>query len=144
MKLKKIVCALDFSEHSDETLAYAASLAAAQGAELLVVNVIEHLHGFDNFQILALAPDEIAAKLEVIATEKLAAHLATIRDTVPQATSAVRHGKASSQIIEAAEEADADLIVMGSHGRTGLSHLLLGSAAEAVVRGAGCAVLVVK
>jgi universal stress protein A len=57
---------------------------------------------------------------------------------------AVRHGKASVQIIKMAREMKADLIVMGSHGRTGLSHVIIGSVAEAVIRHAHCPVLVVR
>lgn len=56
----------------------------------------------------------------------------------------VRHGKASVEIIEMAREMKADLIVMGSHGRTGLSHVVIGSVAEAVVRHASCPVLVTR
>ncbi len=143
-KVKKIICALDFSEHSEKTLAYAAGLAKDLGAELGIVHVIDHLHGFDNFQILALGPDEIAAKLEADASEKMAAQISALDDDFANTEITVRHGKASSQIIEMVKEDGADLIVVGRHGKSGLLHSLVGSVAEAVVRSAACAVLVVK
>ena len=60
------------------------------------------------------------------------------------ATEAVREGKTWVEICDAADEEKADIIVIGSHGRTGLSHVLMGSVAETVVRHAGCPVLVVR
>src|SRR5208282_5412543 len=59
-------------------------------------------------------------------------------------TTAVEHGEPKSQIIEAASEWHADLIVVGSHGRKGLGHFLLGSVSDAVVRHAGCSVEIVR
>jgi universal stress protein A len=60
------------------------------------------------------------------------------------ATKAVREGKTWVEICDAAKEENADIIVIGSHGRTGLSHVLIGSVAETVVRHASCPVLVVR
>lgn len=146
MEFKKILCAVDFSDHSEATVANAATVASTRRAELHLVHVIDHLHGFDHFQLLAITPDEIAQKLEKDAVEKLT-KLRTRLTKENEPTKfeiSVRHGKASKQIVEAAEEIGADLIVVGSHGRTGLSRTFLGSVAEAVVRAASCSVLVAK
>jgi universal stress protein A len=120
-------------------------MASTRQAELHVVHVVDHLHGFDHFQILAMTPDEIAKRLEADAVERLTSLRAGLTQKGPTNFELiVRHGKASHQIVEMAKEIEADLIVVGNHGKTGLAKALLGSVAEAVVRSASCSVLVAK
>ena len=143
MQIKKILCPTDFSETSEKSLDYALFLAKAHQAQLVILHVVDHLQGFDHYEILALTPMEIAQKMEKRANENLDDLLTRIEGAV-SAEKAVRNGKTSVEICEAAREAQADIIVIGSHGRTGLSHVLIGSVAETVVRHADCPVLVVR
>ena len=143
MKIKRILCPTDFSATAEKALEYAVFLASSHNAELQLLHVVDHLHGFDNYLILSMTPHEIAERMEKHANENLSDVTNQIKETV-KTEKAVRHGKTSVQIIEMAREMKADLIVMGSHGRTGLSHVIIGSVAEAVVRHACCPVLVVR
>lgn len=143
MEIKKILCPTDFSETSEKAVEYALFLATAHQAQLILLHVVDHLQGFDHYEILALTPMEIAKKIEKRATESLDDLVNRIKGSVA-VDKAVQHGKTSVEICEAAKAAQADLIVIGSHGRTGLSHVLIGSVAETVVRHADCPVLVVR
>jgi universal stress protein A len=143
MEIKKILCPTDFSETSEKAVEYALFLATAHQAQLTLLHVVDHLQGFDHYEILALTPMEIAKKIEKRATESLDDLVNRIKGSVA-VDKAVQHGKTSVEICEAAKAAQADLIVIGSHGRTGLSHVLIGSVAETVVRHADCPVLVVR
>ena len=143
MKIKRILCPTDFSEIAEKAVEYAVFLASSHNAELQLLHVVDHLHGFDNYLILSMTPHEIAERMEKHANENLSDVTNQIKETV-KTEKAVRHGKASVQIIAMAREMKADLIVMGSHGRTGLSHVIIGSVAEAVIRHAYCPVLVVR
>ena len=71
MKIKNMLCPVDFSEHSDQALKYAAFLARTHGAKLTLLHVIEHLHGFDHHIILALTPQAIKEKMEKEASIQL-------------------------------------------------------------------------
>ncbi|MBE9502708.1 MAG: universal stress protein [Proteobacteria bacterium] len=143
MEIKKILCPTDFSEAAKKAFEYAVFLASSQHAELVLLHVVDQLHGFDNYEILSLTPQEISERMETHAYENMSDILDQIKGSIAIET-AVEHGKSSVQIIEKAREVKADIIVMGSHGRTGLSHVLIGSVAETVVRHASCPVLVVK
>jgi universal stress protein A len=143
MKIKRILCPTDFSATAEKALEYAVFLASSHNAELQLLHVVDHLHGFDNYLILSLTPHEIAERMEKHANENLSDVANQIKETV-KIEKAVRHGKTSVQIIEMAREMKADLVVMGTHGRTGLSHVIIGSVAEAVIRHAHCPVLVVR
>jgi len=112
-------------------------------AELQLLHVVDQLHGFDSFQVLALMPNEIADRMETQANKKLSKMISQIKENL-EIKKAVRHGKTYVEIIEMVREMIADLIVMGRHGRTGLSHVVIGSGAEAVVRYASCPVLVIR
>ena len=143
MDINRILCPTDFSKTAQKGLEYAVSLASFHDAEIVLLHVVNQLHGFDNFQIVALTPQEIAEGMEKRAYETLG-NLADQVEGSVRIEKAVRHGKASVEIAKAADEIGADLVVMGSHGRSGLSHVLIGSVAEAVVRHVTCPVLIVR
>ncbi|MGD2029269.1 MAG: universal stress protein [Desulfobacterales bacterium] len=143
MKIKKILCPVDFSEISVNALDYAVFLASHHYAELLLLHVVEHLHEFEHYQILVFTPQEISEKMEKNAYEELNKLAKSIKNTLKVET-LIRQGKAFVEIIKEAKEKDMDLIVMASHGRTGISHMLMGSVAEKVVRKANCPVLVFR
>ena len=122
---------------------YAVFLASHHQAKLLLMHVVEYHQDFEYYQILVFTPQELAEKMEKQAHEELNKLTEQIKKTIKVET-VVRQGKAFVEIIKTAKEKDMDLIVMGSHGRTGISHMLMGSVAEKVVRKANCPVLIVR
>jgi nucleotide-binding universal stress UspA family protein len=140
MKVKKILAPTDLSELSRAGLRYALELGKSEGAEVLVYNVVgpsqEWLDKHDEFYTVDRQIEKHKKMLGLFL--KL-----TCGDLLPQVS--VRHevgfGVSYKTIVEKAEEEKADLIVMSTHGSTGLSHALIGSVTEKVVRTASCPVL---
>ena len=144
LEMSKVVCAVDFSEYSDYALQYAVHIAEAFDADLKVLHVVE-LPFLPSYSLagvpdLGIPVDEI----EEGARKKMGEVIAACRKTYGKVEGEVRTGTAFIEIISYARETDADLIVVGTHGRTGLRHILIGSVAEKVVRKAPCPVLSVK
>ena len=138
----KILCPVDFSEHSQAALEHAADVARRFGAELTLVHVVEPVlypvaYGLP--PVSAVDYESVARESAGKALEKLAAGLGTLKAKIR-----VDSGAASQRICDLAKSDGYDLIVLATHGYTGLKHVLLGSTAERVVRHAPCAVLVVK
>ena len=143
--IRKILCPVDLSSCADHALAYAAELAEKFAAELTVLYAVPDIVTVlpDGVMPVPLAgPDatELIADGKTAVTEKLTA-LGTARLN-PKVE--VRIGSAEEEIIAVAKELPADLIVIGTHGRRGLTHFFLGSVAEKVVRTAPCPVLTVR
>ncbi|MFO8006157.1 MAG: universal stress protein [Candidatus Brocadiia bacterium] len=144
IRFDKIVCAVDFSKYSDHALRYALSLARLFGAELTVVHVVEM--PFLPSYSMAGVPDLSmpVEELEENAREHLNEKLEQCRSEHADVEAEVLTGSPFVEIIDFARQVEADLIVMGTHGRSGLRQLLIGSVAEKVVRKAPCPVLTVK
>jgi nucleotide-binding universal stress UspA family protein len=142
---KLIVVATDGSPPADKALDYAVAHAKLVGARLRVVTVLEYqVYGMGagalGPQVAAVYPQADEAATAVVTSAAARARRAGIEcDEV-----LLRAHEASSAIVRDAEAAGADLIIVGSHGRTGLSRMLLGSVAERVVRLAASPVLVVR
>lgn len=137
--LKKILVPVDFSKASKKALQYANSFAGQFGAELTLLHVIQPAVTAPAFDTL---PQELAET-----TEDAERSLADFRSTVDDGILTkclIRKGSPHMEIIDLAKELEVDLVVLSTHGRTGLSHVLLGSTAEKVVRRAGCPVLIVR
>jgi nucleotide-binding universal stress UspA family protein len=144
--IKKILVPVDFSPHAERAFQYAITLASRLGAQLRVVHVVEDpfVTGAWSSEVYVpyipeLLEDLIAGAEQQLATLKAAAVAKGIT-----ADSAVITGRPAQTIVEHAEEGAFDLIVMGTHGRTGLSHVVMGSVAERVVRKAPCPVLTLR
>jgi universal stress protein A len=135
---KTIVHPTDFSSSSTAALNVARAIARAHGARLVLVHVVP-------YERVAGVVREMLTELETSREE-----LETLRQRVDgpdlkfPVEGHLRRGLAPEEILEAAAETSADLIVIGTHGRTGLKRLLLGSVAESVLRGAPCPVISVK
>lgn len=144
ISLKTIVCAVDFSQFSDYALRYALDLARVFDAELKLVHIVE-LPFLPSYS-LAGVPDLSlpVEQIEQSAQETMQKVLDDCRSKYQNVGGEVRTGTAFVEIINYAREVGADLIVVGTHGRTGLSHMIIGSVAEKVVRKAPCPVLSVK
>jgi universal stress protein A len=141
MNNSKILYATDFSPNSVTALGYASSLAVAEGATLIVAHVDDTTPGLvlgDVGYCYIPQVDEIAHK-EFERLQKIV----PIRDGVTFEHRFLR-GDAADGILQLAELERADIIVIGTHGRTGQKLLLMGSVAEAVVRRAKCSVLTIK
>lgn len=137
--IKRILVPTDFSEPADAALTYALDLASKLGAKVSLVHVFDDpsgIHSGEYFPMPAEMRSEIVADLRRRLAEVVAQHGHS--ELNPQ----VLIGPTARSIVEGAR--DADLIVMGTHGRHGVSHLLLGSVAERVVRTATCPVLTVR
>lgn len=141
--IRKIVAAVDFSELSDRALDAAIELARRFSAELHLV------HAFD-VRVPLVTPYEVAIPTTFIeearraAERKLEAQAKRAQEAGVRAQSHLTEVPAASSIRDVAEELGADLVVMGTHGHTGLKHVLLGSVAERTLRHAPCSVLTVK
>jgi nucleotide-binding universal stress UspA family protein len=142
-RIQRIVCPTDFSPTAAKAVDYAADLARSLGAELVLLHVIPDL----NYPIrglgMAAAFPHLREEVHARANEQLAALPAKLGQGLVVKTE-VRDGAPHDVILAAAKDHGADLIVMGTHGYTGLKHALLGSAAERVVRLATCPVLTVR
>lgn len=140
--LKKILCPVDHSECSYLALKYAISLALKDEAKLYLMHVIDtRLYDTEIYKFSPYKLDEIDMnKIH----EDLIKSLPEGTMDVLEVETIVIKGIPFHEIINAATEIGADLIVIGTHGRTGLSHVVMGSVAEKVVRKASCPVLTVR
>jgi nucleotide-binding universal stress UspA family protein len=143
--IRRILVPVDFSAHSERATEYACQLAARLGASLELLHVVDDpfLSGAWSPELPIPNPAPLLDELVGDASIRLARYVSPQRSTVA-AHSVVLRGPTSRMIVAHAAACDVDLIVMGTHGRTGLSHLLLGSVAERVLRTAGCPVLTIK
>lgn len=131
IKLARILLPTDFSKFSGEATKYACALAEQFGAELHVLHVLEAQE---------TAYPELMEPVEKALAQVLNPKWAEGRKVVK----ATAQGPAFLEIIKYAREHDIDLIVLGTHGRSGLVHVLVGSVAERVVRKSPCPVLTVR
>jgi nucleotide-binding universal stress UspA family protein len=144
-RITRIVVPTDFSDTSDTALTYARSLADSLGASLHLVHV------FDDSYVDAMLADTSAAVYESMRSTAMGTARRKLQRRMPPAErrrlfgkTAMITGTPAAAIVDYADEHDIDLIVMGTHGRRGFAHLLLGSVAEQVVRTAKCPVLTVR
>jgi nucleotide-binding universal stress UspA family protein len=135
--------AVDDSDPSDAALAVAAKLAAC-GTKLIVCHAVDTMKLYENATTFGYDPTPMADELRAEARAALERSLAHAGLTVEPANIAIVEGEAVTAILETAQERGADLIVIGSHGRRGITRLILGSVAENVVRHAPTPVLVVR
>lgn len=143
MRIAKILVPTDFSPSSEGAAQHAAELAKVFSALVVVLHVMESDFDYKGYGLDADAIPVIQEELQAA----IEGQLAQVGGTFPESVSTslhVRRGAAWHEIVEAAREHAADLVVMGTHGHTGLEHVLLGSTAEKVVRSAPCPVLTVR
>jgi nucleotide-binding universal stress UspA family protein len=146
MEIGSILVPTDFSECGNYALSYAASLARNFQSTIICVHVIEPIVPTVGYSGMTepLPMADISEQLEDSAERELP-KLAECEDCAGlEIEELIVHGEAASEIVRVANERAVDLIVISSHGRTGLGRILFGSTAEAVVRHANCPVLVVK
>jgi nucleotide-binding universal stress UspA family protein len=144
----KILAPTDFSDDSNLALSYAMTLAQKFSSEIIVVHVDQPLAPV---MVSELNPgvdvstmNRIAEEQRLLALKELDETTGRLREGGVKARGLMRVGAPFLEIINAAQSESADLIVMGTHGRTGLVHVLMGSVAERVVNKAPCPVLTVR
>ena len=143
---KRILFATDFSDCSQPARRVAESLAVKLSAELHLLHVIADpaVYVLDPTALPAEAIHEMLAQREAESIAALNRLPEEGADEIQATVRATRQGAARDEIVHYAEENNIDLIVIGTHGRTGLGRLVLGSVAEGVVRLAKCPVLTVR
>ena len=141
--IKRILVPIDFSASSLEALAYASQLTQRFGAELLVLHVVEPVYAAEP-NVGSADLTTLLDEQERIADEQLARISANLSKQGQRVRTQVECGVPAQAIVEVANDSATDLIVIATHGRTGLSHMLIGSVAERVVRLANCPVLTIR
>lgn len=138
MAQKTILFPTDFSTASDAALVHAESLAKQSGARLLIVHVEE--------PPLAYGGGELYYGLPEPGSERILAMLEDVRPKDPAVPFAYRMtmGDPAAEVVRMAADEGAEMIVMGTHGRSGMLRLLMGSVAEGIVRQAPCPVLIYR
>jgi universal stress protein A len=142
VSFRRILVAIDFAESAEQALARAVELARSESAELIILHVYIDLPAY---------PEVTAGRVEAIYEEQrrwvedeLERRARTARGQGLIVRPLVRTGSPAGTIARVAAEERADLVVVGTHGRSGIDRLVVGSVAERVVRHAPCPVLVVK
>jgi universal stress protein A len=144
MDIRRILAPTDFSEGSKQAVTYAYELAHTFGAQLLLLHVIElPVYPVEIF-LPSAEGTSLLNDLERQALLDLARLLPTAEGGKVEVMCQVLVGTPYYKIIEFTEAEKVDLIVMATHGRTGFSHLVMGSVAERVVRTAPCPVLTIR
>ena len=145
VQIRKILCPTDFSPNSEHALLYGIALASAYQAQLKLLHVVELpvIAAADYYTGMGFTPEEVG-RFKEAAGEQLENRLKEIQKEYTNATCELASGTPFVEIIRVAKDDTSDLIVLGTHGRSGLAHMLIGSVAEKIVRKAPCPVLTVK
>jgi nucleotide-binding universal stress UspA family protein len=144
--ITRILVPIDFSAHSERALDHAAALAKTFGASVELLHVVEDPFAHGGWGSEMYIPDITQTRQAAIedAERQIEATRTAIADRRVPIVTSVRMGRPAPTIIEHADAVNANLIVMGTHGRTGVARMLIGSVAEQVVRTAHCPVLTVR
>ncbi|HEX2749469.1 MAG TPA: universal stress protein [Verrucomicrobiales bacterium] len=141
MKIEHILVPIDFSEGSESALCCALEMAEKFGSSLILFHVLTPLPAPVSDEGL---PDTTSTDAFRQSAQKELDNLAQLIGTRIKVRTKVAAGVAWNEIVQFAKDDHASLIIMSTHGRTGIRHAFLGSVAERVVRHAGCPVLVVR
>jgi len=140
----KILTAIDFSENSEYAFGYALTLAKQFDSQLTILHVINEPVDLRGFYVPHISFEQLEKEIEEGAEKMMAKFCSEKLEGFTNFTTSIVAGIPYEEIIRSAQEAGASLIVIGTHGRTGLDHLIFGSTAERVVRGASCPVLTIR
>lgn len=141
--IQKILVPIDFSDYSKHALKYAVQFAKQFNAKLILIYVIEPIIYPADFSMGQVAIPSTDIDLHSRAEEELK-NLAGTIDPSLHVETLIKTGKPFVEINDTAKEKDVDLIIIATHGHTGVEHLLFGSTAEKVVRKAPCPVLTLR
>jgi len=141
---ERILIAIDFSESSDLAFEYALTMAKQFQAELTVMHVINEPVDLRGFYVPHISFEQLEKEIEEGAEKMMAKFCQTKMGDFSNYTTTVVAGIPYEEILKKAEETATSLIVLGTHGRTGIDHLIFGSTAERVVRNATGPVLTIR
>jgi nucleotide-binding universal stress UspA family protein len=146
MAIRKLLVPTDFSDGALQALEYAIDLAREVDAELLVLFVVEPVYSATGGELYSgsMDPSVVLEEQRRIGNEQLSRLGRRLDKRAIRFLTVLETGTPYRIIAEVAEKSRADLIVMATHGRTGLSHLLVGSVTEKVIRTAPCPVLTLR
>ncbi|TXT55689.1 MAG: hypothetical protein BAJATHORv1_30069 [Candidatus Thorarchaeota archaeon] len=142
VEVKTILVAIDGSEHSDKAVRYACSMGPLLEAEVILLNVVPML-------VSATPYHDTVSDQPFLALQKLGEDILENAKKIANSlncpvTDLISHGDPASRIIEIAEERDADIIIMGSRGVSGIKRLFVGSISDKVAHHASCPVMLVR
>ena len=143
-QIKKILVPIDFSDYSKNALKYAAQFAKQFNAKIYLIYVVEPMIYPADFSMGQVAIPSTDIDLHSRAEEELKKLSKDIVNGGSKVEVLIKTGKPFVEIIESAAANDIDLIIIATHGHTGVEHLLFGSTAEKVVRKAPCPVLTLR
>ena len=146
MAVKRILVPVDFSEDSLNALRYARDFAKPLGAQLVILYVIEPIYYATPSDMYVSSPNigMLMEEQRRIGKEQLQRLAADLKKKGQRFRAVIKCGAPAQVVADTAKSLKADMIVMGTHGRTGIAHVLMGSVAEKVVRHAPCPVLTVR
>ncbi len=141
--LKRILTPTDFSKLSFESIEYALSIFKSEDLQLYLLHIIDRAK-IRKIKTKNKNAHELISEIKKEAIKKLDNIVDDYLETITNVETAVRIGEPYSEIVKYAQQKNVDLIVISTHGRTGISHMLMGSVAEKVVRYSPIPVLTVK
>ncbi len=146
MPIKRVLVPVDFSGDSLNALAYARELVKPFKAEVVLVHVVEPIYYAAPADMYMTSPNlaSIIEEQQQVAAQQLKRLAGDLEKKGHRVRTVLKNGSPAQVIIDTAERTAADLIIMATHGHTGLAHLFMGSVAEKVVRTAACPVLTVR
>ena len=142
-EIKKILCAVDLSEHSKQVAEYAATLAEKLNASVLVVYTAPSLSQYVGVHVPPNTIENFVGEIVTGAEQSMQSFVAENFKGI-DAKGQVLIGYAAEEILNRANEEQADMIIMGTHGRKGIDRILFGSVAEKVVKNARIPVLTIR
>lgn len=142
--IRNILVPIDFSDYSKNALRYAAQFAKQFNAKIFLVYVVEPMIYPADFSMGQVAIPSMDSDLQNRAAQELKVLAKNFIESTINFETLIKTGKPFVEINETAKEVDADIIIMATHGHTGVEHLLFGSTAEKVVRKAPCPVLTLR
>jgi universal stress protein A len=140
---KKILCPVDFSEFTEDILSYGVGIAKKFDAELHLLHVIPNLNYFTPYESF-LTPENLVVIERNIEGEVEKDFDKVVKKIDMPVKKTIKTGVTFVEIIDYVKQEGIDLVVMGTHGRSGIEHILIGSVAEKVVRKSPCPVLTIR
>ena len=144
LQFSKILVPIDFSDFSKSALKYAVIFAKQYHAQLMLVYVLEPVIYPPDFSMGQITLPTVNFEMDKRAKEELDKLAETEIGSLVEVRTVLKTGKPFVEIIETAKEEDADLIIISTHGHSGVEHILFGSTADKVVRKAPCPVLTLR
>lgn len=144
LKINKILVPIDFSDYSKAALRYAVNFAKLFNAEIILIYVVEPVIYPPDFSMGQIAIPTVTTEFDDRAKEELKKLASNEIPSQTKVQTVLKTGKPFVEIIDTAAELDVDIIIIATHGHSGVEHILFGSTAEKVVRKAPCPVLTIR